>query len=54
MAISNEAKEAYQIATRAFTHRDALYEIIRRGLADDEAPADALIREGEDEIHHRS
>ena len=54
MAIPNEAREAYQIATLAFTHRDAVYEIIRRGLADDEAGADALIREGEDEIHHRS
>ena len=46
---SDDAREAYWIATQAFTYRDAISEIIRRGLASNEARADELIREGEDE-----
>ena len=43
-------KKAWYIATRYPTHREAVDEIIRRGIAVDRGEADALIREGEDSV----
>jgi len=40
------AQEAYAIACHASSHAQAIYEIIRRGLEDNAADADALIMEG--------
>ena len=40
-------QEAFAIALKAHTWRDAVDEIVRRGLAEDIAEADELIQEGE-------
>ena len=46
--MASAARRAYLIATRSATWAEAVEEIIRLGLADCPADADALIYEGEE------
>jgi len=43
------AKQAYLIAMNSKTWKQAVAIIVKRGLAQDQADADALIREGEED-----